>query len=83
MRISLSTPIIVTTEDGDVVCNEVETSIAISNSVAVRLVPVDINGIEYSNFATGIVGTSDQEDIAIFMEETRAALEVLISNRGL
>lgn len=83
MRISLSNPIIVTTDGGNISCSEAEISVAVSNSVAVRIVPVDADGNEYLMSATGVVGTVEQEDIATFMDEVASAVTMLISNRGM
>ena len=83
MRITLSNPITVSTDNGDVSCSEAEISVAVSNSVAVRIVPVDVDGNEYPDAATGVVGTGDQDDISTFMDEVSAAVTVLIANRGL
>ena len=81
MRISIS-PITVTTDDGDVVCSEAEVSVAVSTSVAMRIVPIDPAGLEHSDAAVGIVGTNEQNDIAAFLDAVTAASAVLLTNRG-
>lgn len=81
MRVTLSTPIIVSTESGDVSCTEAEASIAISNSVAIRLVPV-VGGEERPDFTVGVVGT-DEIDTLAFMVAVRNAAEALLINRGI
>jgi hypothetical protein len=82
MRIAIN-PITVTTDNGDVVCSEAEVSVAVSNSVAIRIVPVDDEGIEYPLAATGVVGATDQPDIAEFFDAVGTAVSVLVSGRGL
>jgi hypothetical protein len=49
-----------------------------------RVVPVGPDGTEYADAdaAVGIVGNSDQEDIAAFLEAVSAASGALMSSRG-
>lgn len=65
-----------------VVCDTANTSIAISDSVAIRIVPT-ANGVEYPQAAVGVVGTRDQADIAAFMDAVAAAAEDLLESRGI
>jgi hypothetical protein len=81
MRINLNAT--VDTEDGPVQCSEAEVSVAVSNSVAIRIVPVDGGGNEYPLSAIGVVGTSDQEDIAQFMSAVTSATIDLLEQRGI
>lgn len=83
MRVQFSSPVEVTTEDGSVTCSEAEVSIAVSSSVAIRVVPVDGDGTEYPDAAFGIVGSSDQSDIATFFTGLSALVAPLMANRGL
>lgn len=82
MRIAAYSPVTVTTDNGDVSCSEFEASVAISNSVAVRLVPVGPDGTEYPEQATGVVGDSSQADISEFMGAVAAALTTLVHGRS-
>lgn len=82
MRISLSVPIVVTTDEGTVSCTSGEVSVAVSNSVAIRVVPVDANGTEYPDSAVGVVGSDDQSDIATFLASVADATSVLLTERG-
>jgi len=77
MRVSI-TPVTV----DDVTCSEAEVSIAISNSVAIRVVPVGPDGTTYDAAAVGIVGTEGQEDVDVFMSSVRSAASVLMASRG-
>lgn len=77
MRLQI-TPITV----DEAVCNEAEVSVAVSSSVAIRIVPVDGTGTEYPEAAVGIVGTSDQPDIAAFLTAVGNATQELMSERG-
>jgi NACalpha-BTF3-like transcription factor len=82
MKININT-VNIETEDGNVACSEAEVSVAISNSVAMRIVPVDANGTEYPNNALGVVGDMSQEDIALFMAQVASAAADLMGARGI
>ena len=69
-------------EVDDVTCSEAVVSVAVSNSVAVRVVPVDGEGTEYPEAAVGVVGTSDDADVAVFMGAVRDAVSALLAARG-
>lgn len=77
MRINI-TPISVESENGTVSCNEVEVSVAVSNSVAIRAVPVDGDGNEYPDAALAIVGDSSDQRIAGFMEQVATGVAALL-----
>lgn len=81
MRIAIK-PVTVETEAGPVTCSEAELSVAVSNSVAMRLVPVDGSGNEYPADSLGIVGDSSAPDIARFLDAVKSASEVLVEGRG-
>ena len=83
MRIALTHPIVVSTESGDVTCTESEVSVAVSNSVAMSVVPVGPDGTIYSGSTIGIVGTSEQEDFAVFLASVSSASSVLMATRGI
>lgn len=80
MRIQVH-PIIVETEAGPVSCTEADVSVAVSSSVAMRLVPVDGAGNQYPEQAVGIVGDSSQADIATFLGSVASASKVLADGR--
>lgn len=82
MRIVIN-PVVVHTESGDVSCSEAEASVAVSNSTAIRLVPVGSDGTEYPDAALGIVGDQSVTDIAEFMSTVQAAVTTLAQSRGL
>lgn len=82
MRIAIN-PINVETDAGLVLCAEAEVSVAVSNTVAIRIVPVGPDGTEYSNNATGIVGGADQPDIETFLLELAASSLKLMQSRGM
>lgn len=67
----------------DTVCTEAEVSAAISSSVAIRVVPVDADGVEHPNGALGVVGTADQPDVAAYLEAVTAATANLLTGRGI
>lgn len=64
-------------------CSEAEVSVAVSSSVAIRIVPVDADNVEYLDAATGIVGTADQPDVAAFLAAVSDATSALITARGI
>lgn len=70
------------TIDGNV-CTEAEVSVAVSNTTAVRVVPVDDNGTEYPDAALGIVGGPDEPDVAAFLATVATAATTLLAARGL
>ena len=74
-------PITVETESGPVVCTEAEVSVAVSSSVAMRLVPIDGAGTQYPDQAVGIVGDNQQADIATFLSTVADASKVLADGR--
>lgn len=78
MRLSIN-PVVVE----DVTCTEAEVSVAVSNSVAIRIVPVSPAGVEYQEAALGVVGDSDQADIAVFLTSVAAATSALLTARGI
>lgn len=73
MRIDIS-PV---TIDGSV-CAQVELSVAVSNSVAIRAVPVDEDGNEYPEAALAVVGDGSDPAIAAFMEQVAAGAAALL-----
>jgi hypothetical protein len=81
MRISI-TPITVETDNGPVTCTVAEVSVAVSSSVAMRIVPVGADGTEYVANSIGIVGTSEQAEIAAFLDSVSAASQTLMQSQG-
>lgn len=77
MRIPI-TPIIV----DDTECAEADVSVAVSSSVAIRIVPIDTDGVEHPTAAAGVVGDPTQPDIAAFMDAVTAAVIELLATRG-
>ena len=65
-----------------VVCSEAEVSVAVSDTVAMRVVPVDADGVEYPEAAVGVVGGEEQADVAVFLADVSAAVEALLAGRG-
>lgn len=65
----------------DQVCSEAEVSVAVSSTLAMRVVPVDADGIEHPD-AVGVVGGDDVEDVAVFLAAVRDAAVVLLEGRG-
>lgn len=66
----------------DATCVEAEVSVAVSNSVAIRVVPVDAEGVEHPDGAVGVVGTADTDDIAVFLAVVGEATAALLAHRG-
>lgn len=78
------TPITVTLPDGTtVICQQANTSAAISSSLAMTVIPTDASGNEYPDAAIGLVGASDQADIATFLAAVTAATSTLLTGRGI
>jgi len=69
----------VETEEGVIECFEANASIAISSSIAVRLVPIDSNGDEYPEAASSLVGTLDSENFEEIANQIKLALEDLVN----
>lgn len=81
MQLSIK-PVTVETDSGSVVCKEAVVSVAVSSSVAVRVVPT-CNGVEYPELAQGIVGDESTSDVANFLESVSEAARVLLDGRGI
>jgi hypothetical protein len=69
----------VETEDGPIECFEGNASVAISSSIAVRIVPVGPDGTEYPEDAFSFVGSLDAEDIENILAQVKLALEELVN----
>lgn len=81
MRLSIN-PVTVAIGDDEVDCYEANVYVAVSDSVAVRVVPVRPDGTEFPDAAVGIVGTGDQPDIAAFLSAVSSAAGLLLAARG-
>lgn len=56
-------------------------SVAVSESVAIRIVPI-IGGIEYAEYALGLVGSDETPDTVALLEAVRNAVQSFVSGRG-
>lgn len=64
------------------ICNEAKLSVAATDSIAVRVVPVDSNDIEYPDFAIGIVGAIGDLGTDVVLSAIQNAVQSFISSRG-
>ena len=67
--------------DGQI-CNEVFLFVSVSNSIAIRAVPVDSEGTLYPNNPIAVVGNGDTPDIDTFMNTVAQAVHTLLVGRG-
>lgn len=56
-------------------------SVAVSNSVAIRIVPT-IDGIEYPEDAFGLVGADETPDTIVLLNAVRDAVQSFVTGRG-
>jgi hypothetical protein len=63
-------------------CTEANASVAISSSVAIRVVPVDPDGVEHPEVTQTIVGGPNVPDIAALMATVAAAVEAVLEDRA-
>lgn len=66
--------------DGQV-ANEGSIYVAVSDSVAIRIVPV-IDGIEYPDHSFGLVGTVESADTVLLLDAVRDAVQSYADGRG-
>lgn len=66
----------------DQVCSEAEVSVAVSSTVAMRVVPVDGEGVEHPDAAVSVVGGDDVADVAVFLSAVRDAAIALLEGRA-
>jgi hypothetical protein len=64
------------------VCSEAVVSVAVSSTVAMRVVPVDAEGVEHPDAAVAVVGGDDVADVAAFLSAVRDAAIALLDGRG-
>jgi hypothetical protein len=77
MRIAIQP---VTVEDA--VCVEADASVAVSSTVAVRVVPVDPDGGAHPEASFGVVGGADDPATAAFLATVAEATGALLTERG-
>ena len=70
----------VTLEDGTV-CSEGRLSAALSDSVAIRVVPVDPDGVEHPEATQSVVGGPDDYAVAAFQDVIKPYFETLIKSK--
>tara|TARA_R110000868_G_scaffold90171_1_gene250606 strand:- start:3555 stop:3788 length:234 start_codon:yes stop_codon:yes gene_type:complete len=56
-------------------------SVAVSESVAIRIVPI-IDGSEYPDYALGLVGADGTPDTVVLLNAVRDAVQCFVSGRG-
>jgi len=76
-------PITVSNDTDSFVCSTARVTIAMSDSVAIQLIPIDSQGNEHPLFSKGIVGTSTSEDLSDFFTNVYAELIKLLDSKGL
>lgn len=69
-------------EVGAPVCTKAKVMVAVSDSIAVQIIPVDSNGVEHPNESKGIVGNQSTVDLQNFYNEVEQAVINLISAKG-
>lgn len=65
-----------------VLCCEAEVSVSISNSVAIRIVPIGANGEEQIDATLAIVGDHTDPEIDNFMASVRDLVQGLAESKG-
>jgi hypothetical protein len=80
MRIDLNPAVTVTTDDGPVTCNVGKVSLAASDNLAIRVVPVDDDGVEYPAASIAVVG-ADRPDTEALMDAIGRLVSVLVKGR--
>jgi hypothetical protein len=56
-------------------------SVAVSDSVAIRIVPI-IDGVEYPDSALGLVGADETADTVVLLNAVRDAVQSFVTGRG-
>lgn len=76
-------PVTVTAEDGSsVVTTTANAYLAVSNSIAIRVVPVDSAGTEYPDATIGIVGPPTQPGLAEAYDGFTTIVQALVAAYG-
>lgn len=75
--------IVLSDEDGAPVCTKAKVNLAISDSIAMQIIPVDSNGTPYPGSSKGIVGVSSLPELEEFYTDIQAAVVRLLSAKGL
>jgi hypothetical protein len=78
MRILLNKPIVVNEQT----CIEADVSVALSTGLALRVVPVDVEGNQHPEGTISVVGRENLSDVAAFMEKVSVAVKELLAGRG-
>lgn len=76
-------PITIETESSTVTCSVANVSLAATNSVAIRLVPVDAQGNEYPLASLAVVGDSSDPDIAVLLSSLEIAIAAIVNVKGI
>ena len=77
------TPIQIDTENGSVTCPTAKAFVAASDSLALRLVPIDSDGLEYPEHDISIVGSSNDQVIIGFLTDLEGLIHTLLESKGL
>lgn len=75
-------PITIETESSTVTCSVANVSLAATDSVAIRLVPVDAQGNEYPENAIGVVGVLGDAGTDVLLDAIQTAVKTFLSSRG-
>jgi hypothetical protein len=81
MQISLSPPVIVSTDAGDVTCTVGAVSVAASASANVRVVPLGPDGTAYPARSISVVGRPGTADVDAFLAAVQGAAATLVGGR--
>ena len=82
MQINITTTII-ETENGSIPCSVANVFLAVSDSLALQLIPVDQNGHTYPESSIGFVGTVDDVATYNLIEGVRELISSFVSEKGL
>jgi hypothetical protein len=64
------------------VCSQARVYCAVSDSVAIRVVPVDSDGVEHPEATQSVVGDSKDYAVGAFLDVVSGYVESLVSSRG-
>jgi len=76
-------PITVSSDTTSFVCSTARVSVAISDSIAIQLIPIDVDGVEHPLFSKGLVGEKTSDEFSEFFTDVKAALTQLLHLKGL
>lgn len=63
------------------VCSQGRLSASVSDSVAIRVVPIDLNGVEHPEATQAVIGAKDDYAIGAFLDIFKGHVESLVRNR--